>query len=149
MEVARLKCKKTVSLIFNFSYILIWAVHPRKGLLFLAGIWQVKNSEFNAGQTSVLSSRIRFGQEWLMGQTGPQFYSVNKNLLEPNHNIIFFFMLAIAVFRLQRQNSAVATKTICLATAHKFTLWLFIKKKKVCNLSSILFMNCELLVTWC
>lgn len=127
MEVARLKCKKTVSLIFNFIYILIWAVHPRKGLLFLARIWQVKNSEFNSGQTSVLSYRVGFGQEWLVGQTSPQFYSVNKNFLEPNHNIFFFsFMLAIAVFRLQRQNSAVATKTICLATAHKFTLWLFI-----------------------
>ena len=75
-------------------------MHPRKGLLFLAGIRQVKNSEFNSGHTSVLSSRVGFGQERLMGQTGPQSVSVNINLLEPNHNIFFSFILAIAVFRL-------------------------------------------------
>lgn len=92
MEEARLKCKKTASLIFNFIYILIWAVYPRKGLLFLAGIWQVKNSEFNSGHTSVLTSRVGFGQEWLMGQTGPQSVSVNINLLEPNNNIFFSFI---------------------------------------------------------
>ena len=75
-------------------------MHPGKGLLFLAGIRQVKNSEFNSGHTSVLSSRVGFGQERLMGQTGPQSVSVNINLLEPNHNIFFSFILAIAVFRL-------------------------------------------------
>lgn len=46
-------------------------MHPRKGLLFLAGIWQVKNSEFNSGQTSVLSYKSRVWPRMTHGSNWP------------------------------------------------------------------------------
>ena len=146
MEVARLKCKKTVSLIFNFIYILIWAVHPRKGLLFLARIRQVKNSEFNSGQTSVLSYRVGFGQEWLVGQTSPQFYSVNKNFLEPNHNIFFFFHVGYSCFQVTKAELSSCHKNYMSRNSPQvYSLALYLKKKFATFLLYYLWtVNCRL-----